>query len=269
MSKGWIKLHRSLQDCVIWAGNEPYDRRSAWVDLLLLANHEDKEILFDYKPLTIMRGQYLTSVRQLGERWSWSKNRVLKYLKLLESLKMIQRESDTKRTLLTIVNYSVYQDVRDTDMDTGVDTGMYTGGTQEGHGYATNNNEKNDKNEKNKNIDNIEKYNVCFSEFWDHYPRKVEKAKAYKQYMARLHDGHTEEELLICCKNYAEVCKRNGTEQKYIKHGASFLSVNEPFLDYKELPKGEIKKPTSYSQFHHEGEREYDYAALMGEIVNK
>ena len=127
MAKGWIKLHRSLQDCSIWASSEPYDMRSAWVDLLMLANHEDKDVLFNYKPLTIMRGQYLTSVRQLGARWSWSKNRVLKYLRLLEKLKMIERESDKQRTLLTVVNYGIYQDGRDTGVDTGMDTGMDTG----------------------------------------------------------------------------------------------------------------------------------------------
>ena len=127
MAEGWIKIHRKLLSCDIWDNDQPFDMRSAWVDLILLANHRDVEMLFDYEPLTIKRGQYLTSVRKLGARWSWSKNRTLKYLRLLENLKMIERESSSKRTLITIVNYGVYQDVWDTDMDTDVDTGMDTG----------------------------------------------------------------------------------------------------------------------------------------------
>lgn len=152
-SKGWIKLHRSLLDSDIWQlDNQPFDMRSAWIDLLMLANHEDKDLIFDYKPVTVKRGQFITSVRKLGTRWSWSKNRTLKYLRMLESLNMITRESDNQRTLVTIVKYEVYQDCRDTNMDTGVDanidtvvdTGMDTGMPQT-------KNEKNDKNEK-KNI---------------------------------------------------------------------------------------------------------------------
>lgn len=127
MKEGWISLHRKLQDCVIWSNSQPFDMRSAWVDLLLLANHRDAEIIFDYKPITVKRGQYLTSVRKLSARWSWSKNRTLKYLKLLESLQMIQRESSNQRTLLTIVKYDFYQGVEDTDVDTSKDAVMDTG----------------------------------------------------------------------------------------------------------------------------------------------
>ena len=117
MNKGWIKLHRSIQDCSIWLDNQPFDRRSAWIDLLLSSNHSDKEILFNGSPMTINRGQYLTSVRQLSAKWQWSKDRVLKFLKTLEKLGMIHKDSDNFRTLITIENYGLYQDEQDTDKD--------------------------------------------------------------------------------------------------------------------------------------------------------
>ena len=66
MNKGWIKLHRQLLDCWIWRVNEPFDKRSAWVDLLLTANHSDTKLLFNGEIITITRGQILTSVRQLS-----------------------------------------------------------------------------------------------------------------------------------------------------------------------------------------------------------
>lgn len=78
-----------------------------------------------------------------------------------------------------------------------------------------------------------ESKNICaFDEFWRNYPRKKDKARAYKCYLARLNDGYTEDQLLIACINYAAECEKNHTEERYIKHGATFLSVNEPFLDY-------------------------------------
>lgn len=121
-NKGWICLHRKIQDCDIWQDPEPYDRRSAWIDLLLSANHNDNSMLFDGHRIVVERGQFLTSVRKLSERWQWSKDRTLRYLRLLEELDMIHRESNARRTLITIVNYSNYQDMRDTDKDTDKDS---------------------------------------------------------------------------------------------------------------------------------------------------
>lgn len=108
-NKGWICLHRSLQDSSIWVNNEPFDRRSAWIDLLLSANHEDREIMFDSHVRVVKRGQFLTSVIKLSERWKWSKKKTLKYLRLLEEAQMISKKSDNRATLVTLLNYSKYQ----------------------------------------------------------------------------------------------------------------------------------------------------------------
>ena len=81
----------------------------------------------------------------------------------------------------------------------------------------------------------INNYSTDFEEFWNIYPRKVDKAQAYKKYKARLEDGYSHEQLLQAAKNYAEQCKRDRTEERYIKHGKTFLGESTPFLDY--LPK--------------------------------
>ena len=109
LSSGWIKLYRQLQDCWIWLDKEPFDKRSAWVDLLLTANHSAKKILFNGELITVKRGQILTSVRKLSAKWKWSVNKVYRFLKLLESDEMLQKESGKDRTLLSIVNYSIFQ----------------------------------------------------------------------------------------------------------------------------------------------------------------
>ena len=113
-AKGWIKLHRKINECWIW-DEKPFDRGRAWIDLLLLANHSDKKILFNGNVVMVKKGQYLTSIRKLSERWGWSYDKVSRFLKILVSEDMLQKESDSSRTLLTIVNYEVYQDVPNTD----------------------------------------------------------------------------------------------------------------------------------------------------------
>ena len=150
--KGWIMVHRKIQDCWIWEGEEPFDMRSAWIDLLMMVNHEDKKLFFNGEVEVIRKGQRITSVRTLAERWHWSKNRVLKFLRLLESDRMIKRDSDNHRTLLTIVNYDTYQLRPDTN---GTQTGHEEDaeGTQPGHDRDTGmpqttmiNNDNNDNN---------------------------------------------------------------------------------------------------------------------------
>ena len=151
---GWIKLHRQIQECDLWESEEePFDRRSAWIDLLLLANHRDKQIIFDGKPLTVGEGQRITSYRKLANRWNWSVERVKRYLKLLETLGMIKRESDNRKTLLTIVNYSKFQNEQHSYEYSYEYSDEYSDetltSTQTRHSRVTNKNDKNEKNEKN------------------------------------------------------------------------------------------------------------------------
>ena len=86
-----------------------------------------------------------------------------------------------------------------------------------------------EENSKDKGIIN---YSVHFEKFWSAYPRKKEKAKAYKAYCTRLKDGFSESELLRAAQGYAAECNREKREEKYIKLCATFLSASTPFTDY-------------------------------------
>lgn len=91
-------------------------------------------------------------------------------------------------------------------------------------------------NENVKEKDNVKtkdnKYTCAFEVLWAAYPRKKEKASAYKRYKARLSDGFSEDELLTAVKRYADECKVRNTEQRYIKLCSTFLSPDTPFSDY-------------------------------------
>ena len=89
MVQGWISLYRKIRESEIWCGKEPFDKRSAWIDLLLSANHEDKNIIFGSTVTPIKKGSFITSELKLSERWKWSRHKVDDYLKLLKKLNMI------------------------------------------------------------------------------------------------------------------------------------------------------------------------------------
>lgn len=84
----------------------------------------------------------------------------------------------------------------------------------------------------NDNVLKDKTYTCAFEALWKAYPRKKEKAGAYKCYKARLADGFSEDELETAVKRYADECQRQKTEQKYIKLAATFLGPSTPFMDY-------------------------------------
>ena len=110
MSKGWISLHRQIWDNWVWE-DKPFSKGQAWIDLLLMANYEDKKASIGNELITVKRGSFVTSIRKLCDRWGWSNTKVRSFLSLLEQDGMLIVKSDTKKTTLTIVNYSDYQDL--------------------------------------------------------------------------------------------------------------------------------------------------------------
>lgn len=81
---GWISIYRQIVDHWIWKSKEPFDRRSAWIDLLLMVNHKKEEVDFNGVKIIVERGQRITSLEKLSERWSWSRHKVSDFLNRLE-----------------------------------------------------------------------------------------------------------------------------------------------------------------------------------------
>ena len=111
MTRGWISLDRKIQEHWVWE-DKPFAKGQAWTDLLMMANHEDKKVSLGNEIITVKRGSRVTSMGKLASRWGWSRKKVYSFLNQLESDRMIERKSDTKKTVVTIVNYDDYQRVR-------------------------------------------------------------------------------------------------------------------------------------------------------------
>ena len=107
-SKGYIKLHRELQDNPLWK-SEPFSKGQAWVDMLLRANHQHNEFIIGNELIVVERGQFFTSELKLAEKWKWSRKKVRAYLSLLKTLKMATTVGTSKGTTITIENYGLYQ----------------------------------------------------------------------------------------------------------------------------------------------------------------
>ena len=108
---GWICLGRQIMDSWLWE-DKPFAYGQAWTDMLLMANHERNRFPLGSEIITLQRGEFVTSELKLMARWGWSKTRVRRFLQLLENDGMIIKKTDRKKTTLTIVNYSKFQDLK-------------------------------------------------------------------------------------------------------------------------------------------------------------
>lgn len=84
-------------------------------------------------------------------------------------------------------------------------------------------NNTNDNN--NTNLNN--KYTSDFDEWWLAVPKKEGKPAAKKAYLARREEGVTREVLLQGITAYANKCRVEKTESKYIKHPQGWLNRDE------------------------------------------
>lgn len=203
--KGWIKLHRQLQDCCIWQKNEPFDSRSAWIDLLLSSTHKQKKMVVDNEVFLIERGSFMTSILKLSDKWKWSRGKVNRYLSFLESEHMIETKRTPKGTLVTIVKYEDFQGdyirrgttvgttdsttvgtaddtTHRTTVSTSVDTTVDTAVGTQNNNVKNIKNVNNDKNEKNvkkeKDITNV------ISQKKVYYPNDELLNDAFKEFLS-------------------------------------------------------------------------------------
>ena len=219
---GWIKLHRCLLDKAVWQCLTE-GQRVVMITILLLAGHEERHWMWNGEKYDLQPGQFITSRGNLAKKAGVSIQTVRGALENLEKLEFITKETTKRNTLITVLNWGVYQDREEMNNPT---SNQQTTNKQPSNNQVTTTNKNDKKDKKDK------KYTAEFERAWNKYPRKEDKARSYECYKARLNEGYTEEELIDATEKYADACNKNKTELRYIKKAYTFWGVNTPFLDY-------------------------------------
>jgi len=166
--QGWIKLHRQITDNPMWL-SEPFTRGQAWVDLILIANHQSNYFYVRGNRIDVDRGQLAWSRAKIATRWQWSSKKIDGFLKMLEKEQLITQQKSPIINKITIVNYDEYQ--KREQQTTQQKTNRKPTENQQKTTYK---NDKNNKNEKNDNNNSI--YVENFEEFWESYiPYEIKK----------------------------------------------------------------------------------------------
>lgn len=246
MNGNYIKIYRSLLD---WEWYTDINTCRLFIHMLLKANWKDGK----FKGEEIKRGSFVSSIRTLSAETGLTEREVRTAIMHLKSTQEVTCKSHSKYSVFTVVNYDLFQ-ISDTQNDNQATVKRQSNDIQ----TTTIEEGKKEKREE----DN--KYTCAFETLWNAYPRKKEKARAYKSYKARLQDGYSEDALLLAVKRYADECRANRTEDKYIKLAATFLSANTPFLDYLGDYKPDRNKKKGINNFQG---REYDMSDLERQLI--
>lgn len=161
--KDYFFVNRKLLNSNRWLC-EKFTRAQAWIDLFGLAQHTPNFFMVRGIKVELNRGQLGYSQLTLAERWKWSRDKVRRYLKRLESDGDIIQQNNEVTTIITIVKYDLWQ----------------------GHKFVNNTtNNTSEKHQKNikqdtynkDNKDNKENIYSSFELFWSEYPKRTSKKK--------------------------------------------------------------------------------------------
>lgn len=109
---GYVKVPRELFASDEWAEKRKFSRIEAQIDLLQSASYTDGRVIHCATgDVELKRGQLLTSMRYLADRWMWSTATVYRYLQTLRNAPrnsiriQIETTVETGKTLITICDF--------------------------------------------------------------------------------------------------------------------------------------------------------------------
>lgn len=231
--KGYIKDHRQELLSDIWLMPPIYHR--VWQYLKYKANHKDMEIpMSDGSKFLIRRGQHLTSIRNIAQGVGWYEgltwkepnpktiSNILEWLVEQNMITIDRGKSNRQYTLITLVNYEVYQDM---DID-----GVTVDGEGSKQQLDINKNEKNEIN------NNSQVYKTIISYLNEKTGKRFSYKSAANQKLinGRLAEGRTVEDFMyvidVKCDHWLEDEKMN----EYLRPSTLFAQKNfENYLNQK------------------------------------
>lgn len=232
-NKGWIKLYRNLLMNELWIG-ETFTKGQAWVDILLRVNHKDNKVLIGNQSIEVSKGQTIWSIKDMANRWKWSRKKVANFLKMLKREHQIDYKSTTKYTIVMVINWEVYQN----ELQEGTSNieKKNIKGTSKEHQKNTNKNDKNVKNDK-KNI---------YSDIFNHWNSKKiivhrELTKEIEKAIEKSLKEYPKEEIFKAIDIYSEILN------------------SEYYFNYKWTLKDFLNRKNGISSFMEDGSNKVNY----------
>lgn len=105
-NKTWIKLYRKIKEKG-WYQDSHYVH--LWVHILIKANHDEKEFLWNGQIHKTKRGQFITGRDKLVMETGINRSKLERVLECFEKEGQIEQQKNNKFRLITVLNYENYQ----------------------------------------------------------------------------------------------------------------------------------------------------------------
>ena len=103
---GWIKLHRKLLHSA--CATDP-EYLAVWIHMLLMASHEEKELLINGSKIRIKPGSFVTSRLKMANQCRIEQSKLERILNYLKTEQQIEQVNLVSCRLLSIINWQEYQ----------------------------------------------------------------------------------------------------------------------------------------------------------------
>lgn len=254
--EGWIKLHRVLLEKPIWNCSNCL-QKALLITLLLKANHKENEWVWKGEKYKLQPGQFITSAESLEKEIGKeaSRQKIRSSLALFEKLGFLTIKTTNKNTLITIVNWELYQGGNDEDNQQ-FNNQITNKQPSNNHQITTNKNDKNIKNEKKKDI--LSKFDL----FWREYPKKEAKQAALKSFTREVTSEEQADMILNSLRKQNQVWEKKGTGPDYIPLASTWLNQGRFNDEFDVILQG-IRKTKNGSV----GDRELSHAEQVAKGI--
>jgi hypothetical protein len=109
MNRGFVVIWRKIQNTSFYRDSVAFHLA---IHLVLKANHEAKTIVFNGQLLHIERGQCICGRDVLAYEIGANSSLITRKLKILQNLGFINVNSNNRYSVITILNYDTYQDIK-------------------------------------------------------------------------------------------------------------------------------------------------------------
>lgn len=110
LQNGWIPLQRNIQENFLHplAQGRKFSEFEAYLDLLLNITHQEYKHRVNGQTIIVPQGAIAITSLSLSNRWKWCRERVSKYLKMLEKEQFVTltKNNPKSRKSLTILKFN-------------------------------------------------------------------------------------------------------------------------------------------------------------------
>lgn len=223
MSGGYVKIFRKVLDNPN-ASNPVF--LAIWSYILLKATHKPIVMRIHGEDRTLNPGDLVTSCRKIADFFRLDKDTVNRALNTMQNAQMIRRKMYTRKTVISVLNWSSYQLAPDTNGDTSGDTNGDTSGDT--------NKKKEERRKNHKGDDDApDPHLIASREILEEFNAKAEKnykshaaSPHIKTIRARLNDGYSKEDMMEIIEHKVKELKGTKNDSKWLNPETLFRPKN-------------------------------------------